>query len=186
MKNLVKVTFAIALLTILSLDSKAQIRPSVGLEVGTSLDNGFGVGFGVTGGIESLMGDNAGITGRLGYIILTMDNSLGDNGSASMIPIQAGYKYYFDSNEGGVYLHGQLGFTMFKYSFDFETIDFDPVTFQTTTRTETFDYSKTGLSYAVGAGFLVNENIDLGLRYNIVTLNGGNLDYLGLRAAYNF
>ena len=46
--------------------------------------------------------------------------------------------------------------------------------------------SATNLSFAPGLGYIVGENIDLGLRYQIISSEGGSTSYLGVRAAYMF
>ena len=187
MKIIFKSAITLILIAIFSISVKAQIGFSAGLELGTSLDDGYGLGFGVTAGVEAPMSSNGGITGRLGYIKLTIDDGVFDNGSAYMVPIQAGYKYYFDSNEGGLYIHGQLGLTIFGVSYEFETIEsINFTTGEITYRTEEVSNSDTYLSYAIGGGYMINENLDLGLRYNIVNGDGGNFDYLGVRLGYNF
>ena len=187
MKIIFKTAITLILITIVSTSIKAQVGFSAGLELGTSLDDGYGLGFGFTGGIEAPVSSNGGITGRIGYIKLTVDDGIFNNGSAYMVPIQGGYKYYFDSNESGFYLHGQLGLTLFGISYEFETIDsFNLTTGKITYKTEKVSDNGTYLSYAIGGGCLINENFDLGLRYNIVNGDGGNLDYLGVRLGYNF
>ncbi|MGB0883043.1 MAG: outer membrane beta-barrel protein, partial [Vicingaceae bacterium] len=172
--------------------SKAQFKFSAGLELGFALESNYGLMYGASLGGEMPIGDgNMGITAQAGYILAPIDlGNTFENISSSFIPMQLGYKYYFDSNESGPYVHGQLGFHLYKlsYEYEYETFDFDPVTFQFVTKTETrsFSDSSTNLSYAVGGGYLINENIDLSLRYNIVAASGGSFNYLGVRAAYNF
>lgn len=192
MKNIVKIIGAALLIVAFTQSSKAQVKFSAGLELGLGLETGYGLMYGATVGGEYAIGtdDNMGITAQLGYIFAPVDISFYDKVSSSFIPLQFGYKYYFDSNTNGAYVHGQLGIHIYRFSYDYEyeTYDFDPVTYQTTTKTETrsFSNSDSNLSYAVGGGYMLNENIDLGLRFNIVSATGGSFNYLGVRAAYNF
>jgi hypothetical protein len=159
-------------------NSNAQIGASVGLEIALPLEDGFGIGFGVTGGGEYSLDENMGITGQLGFIKLTAEG----DGSYSMIPIQFGFKYYFDSNESGFYGHGQLGFHTFRASIEVPTYNFTTGAIGS----ETISSSNTEFSLAFGGGYMINTNIDLGIRYNMILLEGDNFNYLGLRAAYNF
>ena len=167
-------------------NTNAQFKASAGLELGYALESGYGLMYGLSVGGEYGIQDNMGITAQVGYIINTVDISGLDKASSSFIPMQLGYKYYFDSNESGAYLHGQLGMHMYRLSYEFQTFDFDPLTFQLIPKTEKVSNSDSYLSYAIGSGYLINENIDLGLRYNIVSSKGGSFNYLALRAAYNF
>jgi len=50
--------------------------------------------------------------------------------------------------------------------------------------------SESNLSFAPGAGFMINEKLDLALRYNIITAGSDegaeSSSYLGFRVAYGF
>ena len=190
MKNLIKISTVLLFVAVFSDNIKAQVKGSAGLELGFALESNFGIMYGVSGGGEYAMGDKGGITATVGYIFNTPDVSGFDKYSLNFLPIQLGYKYYFDSNESGFYAHGQFGVHMMMSSIEytFTTYDVDPVTFQLTPREEKISESdsQTNLSYAIGAGYLVNENIDLGLRYNSIIADGGDFSYIAVRAAYNF
>lgn len=175
MKKILKVVGVALCLIVFTQNSNAQIRFSAGLDVGKVLETGYGLNIGLALGAEKPIGDNMGLTFQTGYDIITLDKDvMGSGASSSMIPIQAGFKYYFTDNESGLYGHAQLGVTNFRIKQDFGGF------------VGSVSASSTDLSYAVGAGYLVNENIDLGLRYNIISGNGGSLAYIALRAAYNF
>lgn len=178
MKNLIKITAALFLVVAFSFNSKAQFGASVGLEVALPLGD-FGnlasFGTGISAGGEFAIGDNIGLTAQIGYIYLLPADGLK---SAYTMPMQAGFKYYFDSNESGFYGHGQIGVhTTGVTTDDFE---FFGVTVPGVSS------SSTDLSYAFGAGYLVSENIDLGARYNMIAGDGSTLSYISIRAAYNF
>lgn len=183
MKKIITIIGIALLISAFGQTVNAQITGSVGLEVALPFESGIGIGFGLTGGAEYELNDNAGITGQLGYIFLTTEAK---NSSSALIPFQFGYKYYLDAKDQGLYLHGQLGFHTYRYSYDYEYASYpngysaDPVY-----KTETYSFSSTRLSMAIGGGYMINENIDLGLRYNMIFVTGG-FNYLGLRAAYNF
>jgi len=180
MKKITKVLGLLGLCLIgLSQESKAQgFTFSGGLEVALPLGDfgnlaSFGVGASVGG--EYALNDNMGITLNAGYIFLVPEEFFA---SAFMLPYQAGYKYYFDSNENGFYGHAQIGFhTVSATSEDISLFG---------TNIGGVTVSSTDLSYAIGVGYLINEKIDLGLRYNIVATEVSSSNYIGLRTAYNF
>jgi len=169
MKNLNKIIIAFVFVTAFTLSSKAQFKANVGVELGFALEDGMGLIYGPAVGAEYGLGDNMGITFQTGYDIISVE---GDGASASLIPLQPGFKYYFSDNESGLYAHAQVGVTMYRFKVE---------VFGTSAST-----SKTYLSYSAGMGYLINENIDLGARFNIVSSDGGSLEYLAVRAAYNF
>lgn len=173
MKNFIKFAVVVLMVTAFTTNANAQIRVSLGLEVALPLEDGYNFGIGASAGGEFLLGDNMGITAKVGYIALMLE---GDGASASLIPIIAGYRYYLSDNESGIYLTGQVGMTNFKIKQEFEFFGIK----------ETYESSTTELSYGIGAGMLLGDNIDLGLGYNIISGDGGSFNYIGLRAAYNF
>lgn len=177
MKKLLKVVGVALCLLAFTQNSNAQVKFSAGLDVGKVMETGYGLNFGVLLGGEYLLGDNMGITLQAGYEVLTLsEDNFGSGASSSMIPFQGGFKYYFTDNEGGFYGHAQLGLTNFKFKQEIGAAS--------------YEFSSTGLSYAVGLGYLIGGNIDLGVRYNIVSVNNNGasstLKYAALRAAYQF
>lgn len=169
MKNILKVVGVALCLVAFTQNSSAQIKISAGADVGYVTNEGYGLAYGLALGVEKPLGDNMGLTFQTGYDMLAVE---GEGASASLIPLQAGFKYYFTDNEGGFYGHGQLGVTMHKVKVD--------------TGFGTYEASGSYLSYAAGVGYLVGEHFDLGLRYNIVASEGSSLNYIALRAAYVF
>lgn len=146
-------------------------RFSVGLELGIPTgDFGEVAGFGVGGslGYEIPVGDKLGVIAQAGYVSFAgKEYDLGFFGTVKgpswgMIPVQAGAKFYFTDNQEGAYLFGMVGIHSMSAG----------------------GASNTELSFAPGLGYIVGENIDLGLRYQIISGDGSSLSYLGLRAAY--
>ena len=131
-------------------------------------------------GFELPVGDNIGITAQIGYQLVMIDDNPFIK-SYSMIPVQAGLKYYFTEQQLGFYAHGQVGI----HSATIKTEDF---TILGVTVAGTSD-SNTNLSYALGVGYQL-EKLDLGLRYNAITPDGDAPDgaksssYIGLRIGY--
>lgn len=176
MKKIIKLLTVAIVTTVFTTNVNAQIRAGIGLEVALPLEDGFNFGIGASASGEFLLGDNMGITAKVGYIALLVEQPPVGSSSASMIPFIGGFRYYLTDNESGIYLTGQLGMTTFKSKTEVEIFG------------QKFESegSSTDLSYAVGAGMLIGDNIDLGLGYNIIASDGNSFNYLGLRAAYNF
>ena len=152
-------------------------RFSAGLELGLPMgDNGdfYSLGYGVTARYEYAVADKIGLTGTVGYQSFTAKEIVIDLGPlgvskftpdpTTIIPIQVGGKYYFKESWTGLYASAELGLHMF-----------------------TFDGgSESDFGFAPGIGYCVGNNIDLGLRYQIIPTEGTSFDYIGIRAAYVF
>ena len=114
--------------------------------------------------------------------------------SGAVIPIQGQYKYFFDDVREGVYVGAMFGYAIQTMKFKEETVTVGGVT----TTTGGGSVSNNGLGLAPVVGYVVNERLDLGLRYQIMmtsesndgTISSGSSTsssaYLGIRAAYNF
>lgn len=132
-------------------------------------------------GFELPVGDNLGITAQLGYQIVTLKDDNPFIKSYSMIPIQAGLKYYFMDQQEGFYGHGQVGVHS-------TTVRTEDITILGVTVPGTSD-SSTNLSWAIGAGYQL-EKLDIGIRYNSIMPDGDAPDgassssYIGLRIGY--
>jgi len=171
----------------LSLSSFAQMGPvSLGLEVALPMGDfadGYSLGFGASAGYEHPVGDNIGITAQIGYIILSPADGFKDIvDKASMMPIQAGLKYYFMEQNNGFYGHAQIG--IHNVSITTKEYENSGNTFPSASD------SDSQLSFAIGAGYVVNSKIDVGVRLNVITADSEiegaeSSNYLGFRIAYN-
>jgi hypothetical protein len=148
-----------------------------------------GVGFGVTLGFELPVGDNLGVMAQAGWMTFAgKDIDLGPFGtvkgpSFTAIPIQIGAKYYFTDNQEGFYAGVLTGVHLFTPEEGDGTTDF---------------------GVAPMVGYIVGENIDISLRYqllfhkeDVTTVNPVTFatttesesttnSYLGIRVAYMF
>ena len=150
-----------------AMSASAQFRASLGLELGKPMIEDLGMGFGISAVGEYGLTENMGITATLGYIYV-MDDI--DEVSTSIIPIMAGFKYYMNSNESGIYGHAQLGLQTLRVSMG------------------ELSWSTSNFAFGLGGGYMINSNIDIGLSYTY-TLGSDISDsfgYIGLRAAYWF
>jgi hypothetical protein len=177
-----------------SLVSNAQSgRFSLGAEVGFPMgDFGefYGLGFGTTVRYEHPVGDNIGLSITTGYLVFAGE-SVDIGGftvsaqAIGMLPIQAGFKYYFTEQQRGFYAMAELGVHMSMVAAaDFEGAE---------------SSSSTDLSYAPAIGYAL-DNWDFGLRYQMISASSETIDpvtfevksetvtnsFLGLRIAYVF
>jgi hypothetical protein len=168
--------------------SFAQMGPvSLGLELALPLGDfgdAYSIGYGLSAGYEHPVGDKLGITAQVGYVMLAVDDELSDFiDRAAMLPVQAGLKYYLTERGNGPYVHGQLGI----HSLSVTTNDIDLGILGTI---EGESASESYFSFAVGAGYELNNKLDIGLRFNSISpdsdLEGAKAsNYIGVRVAYN-
>lgn len=160
-------------------DNQLSFGADVGLPIGdfgdaASLLVGPSVGF------ELPVGDNIGVTAQVGYSIAMLKDEVSDLfASWSLIPAQAGVKYYLSESQAGAYGHAQVG--IHSSSVKTEDVDLGPLG---TIEGETT--SNTDLSWAIGAGYML-EKLDIGVRYQTITSSEDGVDdssYIGVRIAY--
>lgn len=171
----------IALLTAFFFTAQAQkgdkqigIGAEVGLPIG-NFSNGYGIGIGGTAKGMYGLNDNAHLTLTLGYTSFGIkEKSEYMSGSVGFIPILAGYRHSF----GSLYAEPQLGLVVVRSSVKISGL-------------EEFGFgggsaSTTNVGFALGGGYMLNENWDLGVRFQGVSATGGSMSYFALKVAYNF
>lgn len=161
--------FTIALLSIASLfTAQAQMSVGPGLEIAIpigNLSNVANLGIGASGQFQYNLNDNMAVTGTLGYIHFLTDV---DGVSFGMIPLQAGFKYYFS---GGLYAMGQVGLHFARSSYS--------------ALGTSYSNTSNDVSLGIGAGYelaLGNMKLDLAGRFQLIS----DANYLGLRAGLVF
>ncbi|MCB0402324.1 MAG: porin family protein [Flavobacteriales bacterium] len=196
MKNLFKLTAAGFAIVLFSFNANAQFNAGldIALPMGDFADAA-SLGYGVSLGYEHKIGDNMGVGGEIGYMMYsTKDIGAGlfndFSYSLSMVPILPYFKYYFTENTNGVYGKATLGMTLTtsSISYSFDVLSGFDANFNPIYTTQKFDDSSSDfdLTYGVGAGYLVNEKIDIAVEYRIIAASGSNANYLNFGAAYNF
>lgn len=148
----------------------------------------YSLGVGPTAGFELPIGDNLGVTLQVSYMFLTVKEDFSDFlDKSSMLPAQAGLKYYFQDQQEGFYGHLQLGIHSSSATSAEYTIPGIPgLTPDVVVPSET--ESSTNFSWAIGAGYQL-EKLDIGVRYNSISpdsdVEGAEAsNYIGLRVAY--
>jgi len=146
----------------------------IGLEIGLPMGDfgdAFKTGFGGT--VKYLHG-----VGSAGQVSLTSgyqkfgakDLPSETSASASIIPILLGYRHNFS----GLYLEPQLGYGIYGYKYDFGgTIG-------------SGSDSEGAFTWAIGAGYAMEQGLDLGVRYQSASKDGSTTSFIGLRVGYNF
>lgn len=132
---------------------------------------------------------SSGLAGiSLAYTILFPKDDFIKSGAA--IPIQAHYKFFFDDVREGMYIGAMFGYAI-------QTIKTEEITVGNVTVGGVSD-SQSGIGLAPVVGYVLNERLDLGLRYQIMLTSNsddGSINsnsttssssYIGLRVAYNF
>jgi len=172
----------------------------IALPIGDWAEDSYGIGIGGSGGYEFGLSDQFAVTANVGIIFFSVDDAVSDFiKSTYMVPIQLGGRYYLDEQRSGLFLEGQVGVHIFSVAT--EDIDLGPLGIVDGETT-----SETYLSLAPSVGFFLTDAISLSLRYQFVlqgeqeedfvdpisgetstvTIDGENLGYLGLKAAFHF
>jgi len=186
MKKLFSVLALVAAFTFALNNANAQESfGSAGLEIAVPLgdfsDGGVNFGIGGSGTYEIGLSDNFAVLAHAGVVfyatddieipVINPDFTIGTETldySVTQIPLQVGGRYYLSQQKEGLYLSALLGFHITSVSIGDESD------------------SSTDFSFAPEVGYFVTEAISVGLRYQIVSGEDANADYLGVRAAYNF
>lgn len=203
----IRLLFASVALGATTMAMAQENRFSAGLELGFPMGDfgdAQGIGFGVTLGYELPVGDKLGLMAQLGYLnfsakdIDVMGVSVEGN-SLGMIPIQVGAKYYFTDNQEGFYVGLLTGVHMAMVTVTETNVDASG-NVTTEDKTET----NTNFSLAPEIGYIIGENIDISLRYQMIFAKQETVafdpttfavttesetvtnSYLGLRIAYMF
>ena len=163
LNNMKKIAL-IVLMSLAYISSQAQGRFSGGLELGLPVGDFsdlYSLEIGASLRYEYPMADKISIMGTAGY--QSFLSKIEGVDASTVIPIQVGAKYYFSEAWNGFYGSAELGLNIFTGG----------------------DESESKFGYAPGIGYCVTENIDLGIRYQMIPFDGGiSLDYHGRRAAY--
>ena len=141
-------------------------------------DNRLRLGRGPAVGFELPVGNTLGVTLQGAYdIMVTSDSLIGIRlKSYSLIPFQAGLKYYPQGQQKGFYGHVQLGIHITRSRF------YDDVN-------KVFNSNDIDPTWAIGLGYQL-EHVDFGVRYNplldLKFKEALGVGYLGVRVAYLF
>lgn len=160
----------------------AQGRISVGAEL--ALPQGdwndfIATGFGATVRYEAPINDNISWMGTAGFLAFGEKDDSG--AKATVIPVNAGAKYYFNGESfTGFYGGAELGLNFATVKVESEVpVGFDPDTFEPIYDSREVKDSETKFGFAPQIGYHL-PSIDISLRYAIIE----DMNYLGFRVAY--
>ncbi|HCW07373.1 MAG TPA: hypothetical protein DGG95_08420 [Cytophagales bacterium] len=151
------------LVLVVSMQKTLAQEVSAGVDVALpagDLSKAVGNGFGLSARYENEFGK------RMSWLVDAGFLSFSGKGSAksiTMVPLQAGLKYYFQDQINGLYVMGELGFHLVSGG----------------------SKSETDFGVAPGIGYYFSD-FDLGLKFQTINSPQGNYDYIGFRAAYIF
>jgi hypothetical protein len=190
--TLLMVVAALFSTTAIAQENRFSIGAELAMPMGDFADFA-GFGFGASLRYEMPLGENLGVMATAGYLTFGKEElDLGPffgkfSYQYSMIPIQLGLKYYFMDAQDGFYGALQTGVHLFSAKVEIETPSYtDPLTGLvipglSLSSTE----SSTEFGVAPGIGYHL-ENVDIGLRYQLLFTEGTSTSYLGVRLAYVF
>lgn len=141
-----------------------SLGAELAMPMGSPFSDAVGIGFGGSVAYDGAINDNLSWSGRVGYI--SFAGKSGNPYNTNIIPITAGIKYYFTESNAGFYGAGDLGMFLGSSSAPGST-------------------SESKFGFAFGVGYRLT-NIDIGLKYNIISYSGFDANNLGLRVAYVF
>ena len=170
-----KTLFSLAIGIIVSLAAHAQSgnnQIGVGAEAGIPTGKGASetTKIGIGGSVKALfgVGSSGQITLTSGYMSFGGKNLPdGYKATLTVIPVLAGYRQNF----GGFYVEPQAGVGFLKQKESYQG--------------ENGAEKATKLTWAVGAGYVINKNIDLGARYQRSEFEDGSISLVGIKVAYN-
>ncbi len=144
-----------------------SVGAEVGLPMGTFGDfNKLGIGgsakaaFGIfEGGAVTLSAGYMTFSGK-DYTVSVLGQTITVPGAkANIIPVKAGLRYMLG---GGIYAEPQLGMSFLSGG------------------------GGSAFTYAAGVGTMINNQIDIGVRYESFSKGGGTSSFIGARVAYSF
>lgn len=129
---------------------------------------GYKAGFGGSAKLNIPVATNMDVSLSAGYMAFSQKASLDTLGAISvnknsytLVPFKAGLRFRLN---GGFYIEPQAGYTQTKIKNE-----------------EGAGY----FTYAGNIGYLIGRTVDVAVRYESVSRKGGNLNFAGLRIAYN-
>lgn len=171
-KSVLMLTAALVIFSVAS--SFAQGRFSIGAELALpsgDFGDAVGTGFGASVRYEAPINENLSWMGTVGFITFGKEEIGGVDYTASIIPINAGIKYYFTESFNGFYAGAELGLNIVKSKAEGEFFG----------QKINDSNSETEFGFAPQVGYHLAK-FDFAVRYAIVS----DADYIGLRAAYVF
>lgn len=193
MKKIIKLLAVAIVATVFTTNANAQF--SAGIDVALPLgdfSDASSFGFGASVAYDFPLSDQMSVGGQAGYTMFpakTPDGAPDDySASYAAIPILGNFKYYFADNTNGFYAMASVGISIFssKVEYTYDSFEFVNGSFVSVKEKFEADNSGSYITFAPGIGMILNEKIDLNARYIIINSEGSSVNYMNIRAAYNF
>ena len=158
-------------------EPQMRLTLQAGIEVPTGdFANSALTGYGLNGTFEYWQNTPLAFTGSVGYNHFGASGDLPDNWDYSFtdVPVLLGIRYYLSRGDFHPYLGAELGLHFLTFS--------RTMVEGNTTTTVDHSSSKFGLDPLFGFRYHLSRTTDLdfNLKYNIITTDGGNTDFLGV------
>ncbi|WP_316803357.1 outer membrane beta-barrel protein [Pedobacter nototheniae] len=165
MKTITKIlatSAAVVALFFTTTNANAQSKLGVGITAGIPTSDAYSVALGADLRYQFDVDKQLSIPVTAGYTNLSVKDKFG-GGSFGYIPVKAGVKYFFNPSGAGVYGLAELGAGF-----------------------GTKSGSGTSFVYSPAVGYAWSNGLDLGVKYEGLSQNGGSTGFFGLRLAYGF
>ena len=138
----------------------------INLAIPASKMDGISIGSGVDLMLHAGLSDNFAVTGDVGYTALFPKK---DNGikSSSIIPLRAGIRFYPSPN---FFLGGKIGAGFMNTKFENTSLE---------------NYKATTTAYSFGAGYAMDQKLEIGASYDGYSKNGSS-GLVNIRLGYWF
>lgn len=140
----------------------------------SDLKNATNIGFGATAKYAYNFDESVAVTLQSGYIYFPGKDLGGGKVNLSQIPLKAGVRF----SMGQFYAEPQLGVGFWHGSAKATNNGEDGDV--------SFSNNTSGFTYAGNIGVMVSPSFDIGVRYEGMSKDGGNFNFIGLRLAYTF
>ncbi len=163
--KIIRITFLLVVLTSVSIGSFAQVAINADIVLPTA--SGSNMYIGASGTYLQDVNSALSIGANLGFRVL-----LEKNISAYQIPVMVDARYYINNLNNGFYPEALLGFVISHYSISIFGL--------------TSSNTNTNFALALGAGYKIDDAIDISARFEIIPTKGSNINCLGFRIGYWF
>jgi len=174
MKKFFAIVLAVVFISATGFAQKGNNRVGVGADVSFPTGD-FGEAFNAGVGIYAKgmygIGTAGQITFTTGFSSFKMEGSSDDfKMTMRVIPLLAGYRHYFN----GFFAEPQLGYGIYgaRIKTDIEGLEGSD--------------SEGAFTWALGAGYIFNDQIEVSARYQSGSRDGSSISLFGLRVGYNF
>ncbi len=164
-KTLATAAAALALFITTSFEVKAQSsspKLGIGLNLGVPTNDAYSFAIGADLRYQFDIDRQLSVPLTVGYTNMSVKDDFG-GGSFGYVPLKAGLKYFFNETGAGAYGLAEIGAGF-----------------------GTSSGAGTSFVYSPAIGYAWSNGLDLGVKYEGLSQDGGSIGYVGLRLAYGF